>query len=73
MATPEFWFEFASTCSYPAAARIETLARREEIAVVRCFTPIFADDLDISDPRVTEACLDHAGPGRPMIRPPASP
>jgi 2-hydroxychromene-2-carboxylate isomerase len=34
MATLEFWFEFASTYSYPAAMRIEALAREEDIAVV---------------------------------------
>lgn len=34
MATLEFWFEFASTYSYPAAARIEALAHREGISVI---------------------------------------
>ncbi len=34
MATLEFWFEFASTYSYPAAARIEALTRGTGIAVV---------------------------------------
>ncbi|HRD67349.1 MAG TPA: 2-hydroxychromene-2-carboxylate isomerase [Candidatus Competibacter sp.] len=34
MATLEFWFEFASTYSYPAAARIGDLARREGISIV---------------------------------------
>lgn len=33
MPTIEFWFEFASTYSYPAAARIEALARKEGVAV----------------------------------------
>ena len=33
-ATPlEFWFEFASTYSYPAAMRIETLAARAGVAI----------------------------------------
>ncbi|MFO1372611.1 MAG: 2-hydroxychromene-2-carboxylate isomerase [Candidatus Competibacteraceae bacterium] len=30
----EFWFDFASTYSYPAAARIEALARGEGISVI---------------------------------------
>lgn len=30
----EFWFEFASTYSYPAAMRIEAMARREGMAVI---------------------------------------
>ncbi len=34
MATLEFWFEFASTYSYPAAARIGALTLREGISVV---------------------------------------
>lgn len=34
MLVMDFWFEFASTYSYPAAARIEVTARREGIAVV---------------------------------------
>lgn len=33
MATLQFWFEFASTYSYPAAARIEALARKAGVAV----------------------------------------
>ena len=32
--TLEFWFEFASTYSYPAAMRIEEAARRAEVDVV---------------------------------------
>jgi 2-hydroxychromene-2-carboxylate isomerase len=27
----EFWFEFASTCSYPATLRIEALARSQGV------------------------------------------
>ncbi len=34
MSTIEFWFEFASTYSYPAAARIETLTRPKGITVI---------------------------------------
>lgn len=34
MATLEFWFEFASTYSYPAAMRIEALAYEEGISVI---------------------------------------
>lgn len=34
MATLEFWFEFASTYSYPAAMRIEALAHEEGISVI---------------------------------------
>lgn len=34
MATLEFWFEFASTYSYPAAMRIEALAHEEGITVI---------------------------------------
>ena len=34
MATLEFWFEFASTYSYPAAMRIEALAHEKEISVI---------------------------------------
>lgn len=34
MAAIEFWFDFASTYSYPAAARIESLARDNGISVV---------------------------------------
>lgn len=34
MANLEFWFEFASTYSYPAAARIEALTHQAGIAVV---------------------------------------
>ena len=30
----EFWFEFASTYSYPAALRIEALARSQGVPVV---------------------------------------
>lgn len=33
MASIEFWFDFASTYSYPAVARIETLTREEGVAV----------------------------------------
>jgi 2-hydroxychromene-2-carboxylate isomerase len=32
--TFEFWFEFASTYSYPAAMRVERLARAAGISVV---------------------------------------
>lgn len=42
----EFWFEFASTYSYPAAMRIEALARTAEVEVAwRPFLlgPIFGD------------------------------
>lgn len=42
----EFWFEFASTYSYPAASRVEGLARERGVAVVwRPFLlgPIFAE------------------------------
>ncbi len=42
----EFWFEFASTYSYPAAIRIESLARRHSIPVdwrVCLLGPIFKD------------------------------
>ncbi|CDH47203.1 MAG: 2-hydroxychromene-2-carboxylate isomerase [Candidatus Competibacteraceae bacterium] len=44
MATIEFWFDFASTYSYPAAARIERLACEKGISVIwRSFLlgPIF--------------------------------
>ena len=34
MAALEFWFEFASTYSYPAAARIQTMADQAEITVL---------------------------------------
>lgn len=34
MSTLEFWFEFASTYSYPAAMRVEALAREADIAVI---------------------------------------
>lgn len=137
MPTLDFWFEFASTYSYPAAARIATLTRRAGITVVwkpfllgpifqrqgwkdspfnlypvqgrymwrdlericadlsiplqrpsvfprnsvlaarvaccfasefwlpefvrQVFHANFADNLDISDPKVIETCLDHAG------------
>ena len=137
MAAIEFWFDFASTYSYPTAARIETLTRQAGMTVawkpfllgpilqpqgwkdspfniypaqgrymwrdlericaglgiplrrpsvfprhsvlaaqVACyfasepwlpqfvrqvFHANFADDLDISDPKVIEACLDYAG------------
>lgn len=33
MATLEFWFEFASTYSYPAAMRIEAMVQRQGIAM----------------------------------------
>src|SRR6188472_185239 len=45
MAAIEFWFEFASTYSYPAAMRIEALAREAQVALVyRPFLlgPVFA-------------------------------
>ncbi|HEY1632068.1 MAG TPA: 2-hydroxychromene-2-carboxylate isomerase [Rhizomicrobium sp.] len=45
MRTVEFWYEFASTYSYPAAMRIETLAKAAGVAIVwRPFLlgPIFA-------------------------------
>ena len=41
----EFWFEFASTYSYPAAMRIEAVAARDDVTVVwRPFLlgPVFA-------------------------------
>lgn len=34
MTSLEFWFEFASTYSYPAAMRIEDMARDEGIAII---------------------------------------
>ncbi len=42
----EFWFEFASTYSYPAAMRIESLARKHSVPVnwrVFLLGPIFKD------------------------------
>jgi 2-hydroxychromene-2-carboxylate isomerase len=45
MRTVEFWYEFASTYSYPAAMRIERLAKEAGVAIVwRPFLlgPIFA-------------------------------
>ena len=42
----EFWFEFGSTYSYPAAMRIERLAREQQVPLVwRAFLlgPIFKD------------------------------
>lgn len=45
MATIEFWFEFASTYSHPAAQRVATLAERRDVNLVwRPFLlgPIFA-------------------------------
>ena len=46
MSQAEFWYEFASTYSYPAAMRIETLAAERGVALVwRPFLlgPIFAE------------------------------
>ena len=46
MATIEFWYEFASTYSYPAAMRIEAVAERAGIAVrwqPFLLGPLFAD------------------------------
>lgn len=33
-ASIEFWFEFASTYSYPAASRIEAVAKRYDVAII---------------------------------------
>ena len=46
MGTVEFWFEFASTYSYPAALRIEELAQRAAVQLVYkpfLLGPIFAE------------------------------
>src|SRR5262245_29840277 len=46
MAAIEFWFEFASTYSYPAAMRVEALARAAQVPLVyRPFLlgPVFAE------------------------------
>jgi 2-hydroxychromene-2-carboxylate isomerase len=37
----QFWFEFASTYSYPAAMRVEAARRRNSVEWSRCCWPIF--------------------------------
>jgi 2-hydroxychromene-2-carboxylate isomerase len=36
MTTVEFWYEFASTYSYPTAMRIERLAKNAGVALAWC-------------------------------------
>ena len=43
MAGAEFWYEFASTYSYPAALRVAALAEARGVSLVLAPVPAWAD------------------------------
>jgi 2-hydroxychromene-2-carboxylate isomerase len=51
----DFWFEFGSTYSYPAAMRVESWVPE---FVRRVYLANFAEDQDISDPVVLKRILE---------------
>src|SRR5437773_2515697 len=55
----EFWFDFASSYSYPAALRIEEVARAESVR--HMFRANFVEDRDISDLSVLASVLERVG------------